>query len=319
MFRLKATSKRAIKNVLRKLGVDVIRYTGTRHVPQVIRVQLDDSQISWPRRPVAFVLISTHHGVMIINRNDYITNNNGISVGGAGWGLLQSSAWNQAETELMLALLSNRRRFYADGVVAIDCGANYGVHTMEWSKHMIGWGRVIAVEAQERIYYALCGNIALNNCFNAKATLAAVGRHTGEISIPCPDYLKPGSFASLELRQTANNEPIGQPISYLEQDCVKVPQITIDQFALDRVDFVKIDVEGMEVDVLAGAEQTIRRHRPQLFIEALKSDFPRLTAIIERFGYDCFRFEENILAIHKDDKSATSINFTEGNLRIGSV
>ena len=47
-------------------------------------------------------------------------------------------------------------------------GANIGVHTVEWARHMYGWGNVIAIEAQERLYYSLCGNISLNNCLNVR-------------------------------------------------------------------------------------------------------------------------------------------------------
>jgi FkbM family methyltransferase len=54
---------------------------------------------------------------------------------------------------------------------------------------MHGWGQVIAIEAQERVYYALAGNIAINNCFNARAMLAAVGNQSGVLRIPRPDYL----------------------------------------------------------------------------------------------------------------------------------
>jgi FkbM family methyltransferase len=77
-------------------------------------------------------------------------------------------------------LLTLRRQYYGDGVVAIDCGANIGVFTLEWARAMTGWGSVIAVEAQERIYYALAGNIAINNCFNARAVLAAVADKPGK-------------------------------------------------------------------------------------------------------------------------------------------
>jgi hypothetical protein len=48
-----------------------------------------------------------------------------------------------------------RRQYFKDGVVVIDCGANIGAHTIEWGKRMTGWGSVLAIEAQERIYYAL--------------------------------------------------------------------------------------------------------------------------------------------------------------------
>ena len=76
-------------------------------------------------------------------------------------------------------ILALRRRHYGEGVLAIDCGANIGVHTIEWAKAMTGWGSVLAIEAQERIYYALAGNIAINNCFNAFAIHAAVSSESG--------------------------------------------------------------------------------------------------------------------------------------------
>jgi hypothetical protein len=59
---------------------------------------------------------------------------------------------------------------------------------------MRGWGMVLAVEAQERVFYALAGNIALQNCFNARALWAALGDAPGELSIPEPDYTKQASL-----------------------------------------------------------------------------------------------------------------------------
>ena len=66
----------------------------------------------------------------------------------------------------------------------VDCGANIGVRTVEWAKGMTGWGTVVAIEAQERIYYALAGNITINNCFNAHAIHAAVGAQEGTLRSP---------------------------------------------------------------------------------------------------------------------------------------
>ena len=72
-----------------------------------------------------------------------------------------------------------------------------------------GWGSVVAIEAQERIYYALAGNIAINNCFNAICMNAAVSSATGTMRVPVPDYLTASSFGSLELQQRDGNEFIG--------------------------------------------------------------------------------------------------------------
>ena len=121
-----------------------------------------------PRRKIAFVLAASEHGTMIVNRFDYrmVGENQGI---GVGYQILESAAYDAAEVNAALGLLALRRQYFGDGVVAIDCGANIGVHTVEWAKRMTGWGNVLAIEAQERVFYALAGNIAINNCFNARA------------------------------------------------------------------------------------------------------------------------------------------------------
>ena len=164
---------------------------------------------------------------------------------GVGFQILERAAFDPQEVEMAVRLLEFRRKNYGDGVLGIDCGANIGVHTVEWAIAMTGWGSVIAIEAQERLYYALAGNIAINNCFNAIAMNAAVSSEPGIMNIPVPDYFKPSSFGSLELKPRADTEFIGQPIDY--GNTVPVQKISIDALGLPRVDFIKLDVEGMEL------------------------------------------------------------------------
>lgn len=74
-------------------------------------------------------------------------------------------------------------------------------------------GGVLAFEAQERLFYALAGNIAINNCFNARAIHAAIGnpeKNQNELEILIPDYTQKASFGSLELKSQNNNEFIGK-------------------------------------------------------------------------------------------------------------
>ena len=127
---------------------------------------------------------------MIFSRLDYrmVAPNKGF---GLGLQLLEQGAYDPQEVENVKQVLRLRRQHHGDGMVTLDCGANVGVHSVEWAKCMEGWGEVIAVEAQERIFYALTGNIALNNCFNARALHAAVGDRVGEMATPVPDYLVP--------------------------------------------------------------------------------------------------------------------------------
>jgi FkbM family methyltransferase len=178
---------------------------------------------------------------------------------------------------------------------ALDIGSNIGVHTVEWSKYMHGWGHVFSFEAQEWIFYALAGNIAINNCYNAKAFNVAVGESNGEIDIPVPDYFSPGSFGSLELQKTISNENIGQSIDYSKT--VPVRLVSIDSLSLGRIDLIKIDVEGMELDVLRGGKESIEKFRPLLFIEKIKTNEQHLRALLESWKYVSFEIGMNILSI----------------------
>lgn len=257
-------------------------------------------------RPIAFVLASTNHGSMLVNRHDYRLLPNGGGYG-VGYQLLNTSSFDQSEVNFAIELLMSRRQNFGDGVVAIDCGANIGVHTIEWAKAMHGWGEVIAFEAQERIYYALAGNIALNNCFNAKAILAAVGASEGEISIPVPDYFSPSSFGSLEIRKKSTTEFIGQEIDYSEENCAKIKMTSIDQLNLKRLDFIKIDIEGMEMEALIGAEKSIAQYKPLLIIEKIKSNENEIQKFVEKYDYRIFHLGINLIAAHKDDPVADRI------------
>ncbi len=257
-------------------------------------------------RPVAFVTAATKHGTMIVNRFDYLETANGII--GVGAQLLAHAAYDPEEVDLSLKLLSLRRKHHGEGVFALDCGANIGVHTLEWARFMAGWGEVLAFEAQERVFYALAGNLALNNCFNARACWAAIGEQSGSIGVPVPNYQRPSSFGSLELRHRSNTEYIGQSVGYEDDKLQRVQLLAIDQLNLQRVDLIKVDVEGMEEEVLTGAMATISRTKPILVIERIKSDQDALKACLSNWGYQVYDVGMNYLAIHSTDPCASHVN-----------
>ena len=248
-------------------------------------------------RKLAFILAATDHGTMIVNRFDA---NISAQQYGVGAQILGSGRWEMGEVLLLKELVNLRHQHYGAGVFAIDCGANIGVQTIELASHMTGWGNVLAIEAQERIYYALAGNIAINNCFNASAVHAAVGTAIGAMNIPTPDYLTPGNFGALELRRREDSEGIGQAVDYGR--LTAVPAVRLDALLFERIDLIKLDVEGMEMEVLAGGEKHIAAQRPMMWVEWKKSDKNAMRAWLTGRGYELWSADYSFLAVHSHDK-----------------
>lgn len=248
---------------------------------------------------ISFCLVSSDHGPLILNRLDY--NDGADGVYGVGAQILANRNYDPDEVMSLLQVLYDSRGKHGDGVVAIDCGANIGVHSLEWSRHMRGWGSVIAIEAQERVFYALAGNLALQNCSNARAIWAAVDKTCGEMMVAEPDYWQPSSFGSLELRPKASGaEYIGQCIDY-EEPTLKVRTLSIDSLKLPRVDLIKMDIEGMEIDALEGAARTIERCRPVLALEYAKCDRAKLDMTLRDMSYEVVsQANGNLIARGKD-------------------
>jgi len=243
---------------------------------------------------IAFILAATDLGTLIVNRYDFrmVSKDAGF---GVGFSLLETAKFEPDVSEVILAVLHRRRKEHGDGVVVMDCGANIGAHTIAWAQAMRGWGQVIAIEAQERLFYALAGNITLNNLWNARAFHAAVGSYEGVMDVPVPDYTVPSSFGSLEMRKSQYNEFIGQEIDYTRTQAVRL--FTIDSMGLTRLDLLKIDVEGMEIDTLIGAENTVKTCRPAILVECIKSNRGEIEQWLKDHGYAWSELGLNLLAL----------------------
>ncbi len=154
--------------------------------------------------------------------------------------------FSQGEMELLEQVLH-------PGQVVLDVGANIGTHTMFFAQTVGSTGSVYAFEPQRFLFQILCGNAALSGLTNVHARQAALGRQSGTIRVPTPDYARGGNFGGVSLESQAGEE--------------EVPLLTIDQLNLSVCHLIKVDVEGMEGDVLAGADETLRRLRPMLYLE----------------------------------------------------
>jgi hypothetical protein len=121
------------------------------------------------------------------------------------------------------------------------------------------------------------------------------------MQIPAPDYLAPASFGSLELKPRADTEFIGQPIDYSAGKTVAIQKVSLDALALPHVDLIKLDIQGMELEALEGARQTIERSRPIILVESIKAGRERLRGFLAECGYKVAEAGINLLAVHKSD------------------
>ena len=83
--------------------------------------------------------------------------------------------------------------------------------------------------------------------------------------------------------------------------------IAIDDLKLNRVDLIKIDIEGMEIQALHGALETIERGKPLMLIEHIKTNVDNITNFLSNYGYKIYPMGINIFAIHESDPIADQI------------
>ncbi len=143
------------------------------------------------------------------------------------------------------------------GYVVVDVGANLGLSVLALAPLA---ARVLAVEASPRTVAALRRTVAANG-LDARVAVDAValGAAPGELAFHQSTHSAGSHLLSAETLGGA-----GLPV-------VRVPVETLDalvaRHGLGRVDFIKIDVEGHETEVLDGAAATLARHRPTVFLE----------------------------------------------------
>lgn len=204
-------------------------------------------------------LARTRDGYRLYNRNDiYI-----------GKGLETYGEFGTLE----MAMLT---RLCGSGDVVIEVGANIGAHTVSLARHVGPGGAVIAIEPQRLVFQTLCANIALNSLRNVFAHWAAAGRNEGAIRVPEPDPGARNNFGGLSLAGA--------------QGGITVQCLKLDRFlSLPRLQLIKIDVEGMEAEVIAGADGLIRRFRPLLYLENDRIDRSEsLMRDLDHLGYDLY-------------------------------
>ena len=144
----------------------------------------------------------------------------------------------------------------------IDIGANFGLYSLSASKKITNSGKIICFEPYPENYQALMKNISINNLSKIITENKAVGDSQGKLKL----YYQP------------NENNLGMvSASYIENSVVhEVEVISLDKYLetqpLNKIDLIKIDVEGFEYHVLSGMKKTLSTYSPKILIEIFDVD-----------------------------------------------
>lgn len=151
-------------------------------------------------------------------------------------------------------------RFVKEGMTVLDIGAHHGFYTILVAKKVGSSGRVIAFEPSPREQKKLLLNLRVNFCAKVKVESLALAGQDGESTL----YVVEGSSTGCNsLRPPDISEPTKR---------IPVRTTTLDSYlkkeSLDHVGFVKLDVEGAELEVLKGGGGLLTRNtRPVFMVE----------------------------------------------------
>lgn len=202
--------------------------------------------------------LSTRDGLMLVNKFDGVV---GRSLGLYG-------EYCSAELRLLRALVR-------PGDTVVDAGANMGAHALALARAVGPAGHLHAFEPQQALFHLLCGTMTLNDVDWVCCHHAALGARPGWGIVPPLDYSMPGNFAEMRLARGG----AGQRVEIMALDAVELPRLSL----------VKIDVAGMEAEVIDGARTHIARHRPLLYVaNDRRENSAALIGLIGALGYQAY-------------------------------
>jgi FkbM family methyltransferase len=241
--------------------------------------------VKMPKRRTPSMTISDTCRVIDGEWGHFLTLNNDI---GLPKYILQEGVWSAGDIEVF-------RQHIRLGCVVIDVGANFGHHSVVYSKLVGTDGRVLAIEPQRRMYQLLCANCVINDCANIIPLNIAAAEESRQMRLGPISYDDRTLFGSLGLQLNPGGDRIGELVEARRLDDV------IEQHLGDAaVDFVKIDIQTWEKFAIQGLSRTIANHHPAIFVEIapywmLKLagyDYREIYDILIRAGYQLEHFRE---------------------------
>ena len=165
-------------------------------------------------------------------------------------------------------VVRNIQEYVVPGSVALDVGAYIGTHALLMGRLAGPEGHVYAFEPQRKAYRELRRNIELNGLSNVTALRYAVGAQTRIVEMNWPEEVSLIGLAADGERENMGRIP-GESGLSVGAGGDRAELRPLDSFGFENVSLLKIDVEGFEDEVLAGAERLIRESKPVILIEIL--------------------------------------------------
>jgi FkbM family methyltransferase len=214
---------------------------------------------------------------------------------------LRASGWDRSDA----AFRHFVNRLPTDGLV-IDAGANVGVTTAWLARHVTG-GTVHAFEPNplsRETARRLLGRLGLGNVVLHEE---ALGRAEGTVDLLMPVEGNVRLHGLSRVTAEAARRPSG--------DAFEVPCRTLDGIAEwfapgARVTGLKLDVEDFESEVIEGARELLRRHRPFVYCELwLTPNRDRVVALMRELGYEAFVYDGTALVAFEPWPHASTQDF----------
>lgn len=151
-------------------------------------------------------------------------------------------------------------------MIYVDVGANIGNHSIFFSKTCSAH-KVYCFEPIPSTCNILKKNLDLNTCNNTEVYNIALAATEDYCSIKRTD---PNNIGGTQLKADKSGS---------------IPAKKLDDYPLSEINIIKIDVEGMEYEVLIGAENSIRKNKPVILIEIWPENYSRTNSLLEKYGY----------------------------------
>ena len=178
------------------------------------------------------------------------------------WWLAEKSALDEKllHGEFEAAELKFVERFLERGMTALDIGAHHGLYTLLAAKRVGKEGKVAAFEPSERECARLRKHLRVNRCGNVRVMQIALGSEEGQADF----YLADGAH---DFCNSLRLPEVPDTVSATRVEVRRLDE-ALKELEVRRVDFVKLDAEGGELEALKGAERLLeRRARPVLLVE----------------------------------------------------